>query len=329
MATLSAEKQAELVKEYDKWMAVAKKGLPDLGKESETDGKSPDESKAWYKARADKIAAYHANPGVAIIEQTRVEVIGESGYPIDDKGALIGAYAARNEKIINDEVERRLVDKRAAFIKGLEDGAKPDLSKAMAHFQKWEFSDGIMEAIKSIGIVGDILSVIPTMIGALFAGKPMGPMAAFGYLRTDRALTGGFEALGITDGKTIKAFSAIAMNHSVADVAEEPNKKGESKKQDGPEKTDKPEKSEPEKGESEKPKIAAKPTSIDPDSIAGPAEMLKTMGVGLRASTVVTGPIGNVLGGLASIAGSMLTVEANAKTPTAVAASKPDSSKEK
>ena len=219
MAVLSAVKQGNLVSEYDNWIKVALRGRPAALTVKDLQGKTPDERNAALQARGEKIAAYDANPGAKILGDTQTEV-ASLGYPIDrNTGKFVGPEA----DIANDEVKRRLITKRTAYIGGLEEGAKDQSHLNNAMQQLWSFNipGAIKELFLAIPLVGDIMAAGGKMLMSLFSGKPIGPMAAFEDIKAERALAGGFEKLGIKDKAMVDAFSKAAISRTVAEPKEE------------------------------------------------------------------------------------------------------------
>lgn len=214
MAILDADKEAKLLAEYKNWIEVAKKGRPKPHTDQELP-EDPAQRKAMMAARAAEIAAYDTNPGAAIYNKARADIIA-SGYRVDP---VTGEFTGASANTAQRELDDLLIKREAEFAAGLKVGAQDQ-----SHFNKamealFQFPPQILTAIKqlfmSIPIVGDVMAAGGKMMMSLFSGKPLGPMAAYDMIKQERALAGGLERLGIKDKPTVDRFTAIALDGTV------------------------------------------------------------------------------------------------------------------
>ena len=310
MAVLSEADQKKYMAEYDKWVRAAE-SLP-LDPEEVTG--TADQRRDIVARNKQADAAYNSNPGHKILADAYAEVVELNLDPHNGEG--------------KKEFEKIKARKRVEFEQGLKDGPKdpPNFSKAFDHLMNFNIPKAIREAILAIPVVGDIIASLKDSMGSLFAGNPISPFTAFQTRQERKALLGAAERMGVSE-KEQAGFIATAMNGSVADVPADDKTKAEKAAEVAAEAKQTEAAKEPQKPEEKKAAVKPQetkepenPAPVSQPSIAEVSSALRTAGVGLQASSVVTGPVGNILGGLVGIAGSMMHVDstpANASTTVA------------
>ncbi len=208
MAIVSAEKEAKLMAEYDKWLRAAKGSAPE--KPDYKDGDTLEQKQKKYADFAARMDAFNTNPGVAILRSTR-EAVAKFYEGKDLNNPDI-------RKKFDENVDMELARRRGLFKDGLDKGNE-EKSNFQTAFEELGKGGSILGFIKhlfmSIPIVGDVLASGGKMLMSLFSGKPMGPLTAFGDIQAERALAGGLDRLGFKDANTVKVYTAMAINGTV------------------------------------------------------------------------------------------------------------------
>lgn len=218
---LKDEDHTAMMDQYRNWMKAAALPPPDRPQLP----KDPVKRAKIMEAHAKKYAEYESNPGLAIRASAIEEVKKKYGYTFDPRTQKFTSSAATPElqaeeiENANNALEGVLASKEKLFEEGLSKGKSGDFSLAMQKFFSLDFMGGIKEALKAIPFVGDFLIAPGKMLKRLVTtGKLLGPVAAYGEAKHERALGGGLEALGITDPKQVESYTSVAINKSVAPV---------------------------------------------------------------------------------------------------------------
>jgi len=212
MAVLSEDKNKAIMKRYDDWMDVASQARPEP---PDFKGMTQDQRATAQTTYRDKLNAHTENPGKTIRRAAIAEVVKKFGYAYDDKTGQFTSPTgnAKEIKEANDALEAELVESRKKFEAGLKEGKASNFGTAIGLLTRWppQFGEAIKEAFKSIGIVGDVMQVIPRMLQSLFSGKGFkGPMEMFQEIRTERAMGGALEKLGVTDPNEVTRITGLA-----------------------------------------------------------------------------------------------------------------------